>query len=428
MSSSPVRSKFASDVERISFPDARTAMLARTKPLPTEIVSLLEANGRVVAETYRASEDIVPFARSAMDGYALRASDTDGATEAVPTTLPVLGASYAGDAPSALLPGSASAITTGAMLPSGADAVVPFEDIDRIGDTIVIREPLAPRDHVFEPGDDAKGGEALVPAGTVLTPGGAALLASAGVSRVAVHRRPRVAIVSTGNEVVGLDQTPALGQIRNSNATMLAACLAADGAVVVSSEHAQDDEQALRTTLERALQGTDLVITTGGASTGERDFVKRACRTLGADFAFDSIALRPAKPTGFASVGATLVAVFPGNPAAAYVAYVSLLRGVIRRLSGHAEAYESLISATLYGTIRRKERRHFLMFASLKFYDGVLHAQPLENQCSSLVRTSAEANALIVADPGNGFLTTGQAVPVIVVDNSRLFKSPVSPK
>lgn len=413
--------RFASDTQlRISFPDARRAMLGAATALPAERVALLQASGRVAAETLRASDDIVPFARSAMDGYALRAHETRVASRGVPLRIRVIDTTYAGDVPGTLAPGSAMAITTGGMLPGGADAVVPFEEIERDGDTIAVFGALAPLDHVFEPGDDAKRGDVLVRTGDVITPGRAALLAAAGHAMVAVHRRPRVAIVSTGNELVPIEARPGGGQIRNSNATMLATGAQRDGAEIVFSEHARDAEAPLRDTLERALAHADLVITTGGASTGERDLVKGILRSLGAIFAFDSIALRPAKPTGFAVARERLVAVLPGNPAAAYVAYAALVRGVIRAQAGFERPYPRVIEATIQGRLHRKAERHFLMFAHAELTPLGFVVEPLENQCSSLVRTSADANALIVAEPGTGYLEPGDRVPIELLDASAL--------
>ncbi|GAC1312153.1 MAG: molybdopterin molybdotransferase MoeA [Vulcanimicrobiaceae bacterium] len=401
---------------RIAFPDARRAMLARTTPLAPETVALLDAHGRIAAETARAKDDIVPFARSAMDGYALRASETAGASASAPRRLPVSDATYAGDVPPALLPGSAMAITTGGMLPDGADAVVPFEEIDRDGATIALRAALVPLDHVFEPGDDARRGDVLVRAGERITPGRAALLASAGFATIAVHRRPRVAIVSTGNELVAIEATPGRGQIRNSNATMLAACACGDGAELVFIEHARDAEAPLRETLERALACADLVVTTGGASTGERDLVKGTLRALGGEFAFDSIALRPAKPTGFAVVRGRLVAVLPGNPAAPSVMYTSTTHRVTYASAGDPVPYPRRVDATIGGRLHRKANRHFLMFARASLGTHGFTVEPLENQCSSLVRTSADANALIVAEPGTGYLEPGDRVPIELLD------------
>lgn len=409
------RSRSTFDRERIAFPEARRSLVAATGALAWETVPLAEAHARVVAQTYRAREDIVPFARSAMDGYALRAATTRAATAATPLVLPIVGESFAGEASAALAAHGVRAITTGAMLPAGADAVVPFEDVERDGDRIVVRAPLAPLEHVFEPGDDAKRGDVLVSAGHLLGPGDVALLAAAGYATVATYRRPRVALVSTGSEIVPVDATPAPGQIRNSNASMLAGALAADGALVAFAEHAIDESVALRATLERALACADLVVTTGGASTGERDYVKGLVRDLGATFVFDTVALRPAKPTAFATLGATSIAILPGNPAAAYVAYVALVRGVVRRLGGHAQPYPTAVEATLRGAIRSKPDRHFLMFARLRASGGRLEVTPLADQCSSLVRTSADANALVVVEPGTATIGDGALVRCEIV-------------
>lgn len=401
---------------RIGFPEARRVVLAAAAPLEAETVSLREANARVVARTLHAAADIVPFARSAMDGYALRAAQTQSASASAPRVIAVASTTFAGDAPISLPTGCAVAIATGAALPEGADAVVPFEAVRATREAIALSSPLAVGQHVFAPGDDAKRGDVVARAGDVVTPGLAALLASAGFAALSVHRRPRVGLVSTGNEVVRVDDTPARGQVRNSNTAMLAAALERDGAQLVFSEHARDVEAQLRTTVRRALAESDLVITTGGASTGERDFVKETLRALGAAFLFDSIALRPAKPTGFARLGERLIAVLPGNPAAAYVAYVALVRGAIRRLAGHANPFPAALPARLAGSIHRKEERHFLMFGALEVRDGIFAVRPLANQCSSLVRTSADANALIVAEPGSGYFESGDVVPVEVLD------------
>jgi molybdopterin molybdotransferase len=401
---------------RFAFPDARRAILAVALPLDAETVSLLGANGRVASRTLLATEDIVPFARSAMDGYALRSAETRFASAGAPYVVRIASTTYAGDAASVLPEGYAIAIGTGAPLPDGADAVVPFEEVRATHETIALRAPLGAGDHVFAPGDDAKSGDVLVRAGDIITPGRAALLASAGYATLAVYRRPRVAIVSTGNELVAIDERPRTGQVRNSNAALLAACVERDGAQIVFLEHARDSEAPLRATLRRAAAGSDLVITTGGASAGVRDLVKDGLRAVGAKFVFDSIALRPAKPTAFAQVGAVFVAVLPGNPAAAYVAYAALIRGVVRRLAGDPNPFPAALPAELDGSVHRKEHRHFLLFGTLSIRDGTLTARPLENQCSSLVWTAAHANALIVVEPGSGSLHAGDAVRVEVTD------------
>jgi molybdopterin molybdotransferase len=402
-------------VGRVSLREARAVMLAAAEPLPIEESSLAAARERALARTVRSGEDLIPFARSAMDGYAVRAAETAGAAH-VPLAIPVRGAIYAGDLPGTLPARTATAISTGAPLPFGADAVVPWENVDVRGETIVLRASVAPEDHVFPPGEDARRGDVLVREGDVVTAGRAAILAAAGIARVAVRRRPRVGIVCTGDELIAIDAQPLPGQIRNSNATMLALHAAGDGAEVVSVAHAADTDGPLRAALRAAIASCDLVITTGGASSGERDLVKNVLSSLGARFAFTSIAMRPSKPTAFARTDRALVAVLPGNPAAAFVAYVTLVRGVVRRLAGRTDVVPPRVRAFVEGSLHAKRDRDFLMFGALRHDGGRFVVRSLENQCSSLVRTSADANALIHVPPGEATFATGSQLDVEVLD------------
>jgi molybdopterin molybdotransferase len=413
------------NVGRVSLRHARAAMLAAPSPLPSEEIFLAAARGRTLAHTVRANEDLIPFARSAMDGYAVSSADTVDAAHA-PLALPVRGAIYAGDLPGALPPRTATAISTGAPLPFGADAVVPWEDVKVHGDAIVLRRPIIAQAHVFPPGDDARRGDAIVHAGELLTAGRAAMLAAAGVGRVAVHRRPRVAIVCTGDELVDIGAQPQAGQVRNSNATMLAFHAANDGATIGTVAHAGDTDGVLREALRNAIASCDLVVTTGGASTGERDLVKGVLASLGARFAFTSVAMRPGKPTAFARTSGALVAVLPGNPAAAFVAYATLVRGVVRRLGGRSDCVPTRIAAVVEGSLHGKRDRDFLMFGALRHDGARFVVRPLENQCSSLVRTSAGANALIAVPPGEATFTTGSHVDVEVLDWERVAFGKVS--
>ncbi|HTW85705.1 MAG TPA: gephyrin-like molybdotransferase Glp [Candidatus Sulfotelmatobacter sp.] len=400
---------------RVDLAAARGLVLNGLAPVPAESVPLADAAGRIVAHPIRALDDLVPFARSGMDGYAVRADDTTGAVAGA-LVLPVVGTAFAGEAPAPLQPGTAAAIATGGALPPGADAVVPFEEVDDRGATIVVRAPVAAGAHVFLPGDDARRGEVVLEPGRVVTPGIAALLAAAGHAVVPVHRRPWVTIVSTGDELVPVDERPAFGQIRDSNATLLAACVRRDGGEVERCVRVRDAFEPLRDALLRALDDSDLIVTTGGASTGERDYAKRAVRAAGGTFAFESVALRPARPSAFARRGAAAIAVLPGNPAAAHVAYAALVRAALLRLGGRTDVAAPHVAAVLDGTLRGKADRHFLVFGRLS-HDGTrFRVRPLPNQCSSLVRTSADADALIVVPPGAGLLATGAEVGVDVLD------------
>lgn len=382
-------------------------MLAAAAPLGMERCSLDVSRDRALARTIRAREDLFPLARSAMDGYAVRTAEAAGAAHA-PLAIPVRGALYAGDLPTALAPGTAMAVSTGAPLPFGADAVVPWEDVELRGGAIVLRAIVQPQAHVFSPGEDARRGDVLARKGEMVTAGRAALLASAGFDRIMVTRRPCVGIVCTGDELVRISDKPRPGQIRNSNATMLASQAARDGAEIVMIAHSGDTDGPLRAALLEAIARCDLVITTGGASTGERDLVKGVLLSLGARFAFTSVAMRPAKPTGFAQAGRALVAVLPGNPAAAFVAYAMLVRGVVRRLGGRTDVVPARVQALVEGTVHAKRDRDSLMFGALRHDGSQFIVRPLENQCSSLVRITADANALIHVPPSERFATSSR--------------------
>jgi molybdopterin molybdotransferase len=398
-------------LDLVSFEDARRAIVTACAPLATEHVTLGDAAGRTLRETLVAREDLVPYARSAMDGFAIRASDAQPGA-----VLPIAGSAYAGSrAHVAHAPGTANAIATGAPIPDGADAVVPFERVERRGETIVIQTPLAPGDHVFPAGDDARTGDFLAQRGERLAAGTLALLAAAGYTHVPCARTPRVAIITTGEELVAVEQTPGFGQIRNSNATLLGASLAGSTATVVSNEHVRDDRAALLDAIVRATQSCDLVMTTGGASVGEKDFVKGILDELGAEFAFRSVALRPARPTAFATIGASRILALPGNPAAAFVGLHAFGMPALRAFEGARDPFPPRVRARLRGTLHGKAARTYLAFVMLLLdEDGRLEAAPLDNQCSSLTRTASGAAGFAIVGPERGDVRDGDLVDVDV--------------
>ncbi|MBV8150959.1 MAG: molybdopterin molybdotransferase MoeA [Candidatus Eremiobacteraeota bacterium] len=412
----------------IGFREAQAAVLETAgEPLGVESIALETALGRVAAQAVVAKTDLVAFARSAMDGYAVRTADTLRANAEDRLRLEVVQTLFAEAGSATHRPGTATGIATGTPIPHGADAVIPFELVERDGNTIEISAPARVGENVFPPGEDAHAGEQIVAVGQTLTPASLGLAGVAGSAQISVFVRPRVAIVSTGDELVEIGEEPQHGQVRNSNAPMLATMVRDAGGDVVAVRKVADVPAALRDALAQALEEADLVITTGGASAGPRDFVKATLRELGVRFAFESIALRPARPTGFGRRERTLVAVLPGNPAAAFVGFAEFVRPALLRIAGFETVLYPEVPAILEGDIHAKATRTYLVFGSLRHDGGRFVANPIVNQCSAIVRTAADANCLIVLEPREGTLETGDSVAVHVLDWNRVAFSSVAP-
>ena len=411
----------------IGFDEALRTILSIVQPLRSENVALPQALGRINAATVIADEDAVPFPRSAMDGYAVRANECALATHENPIDIPVAGQVFAEQGESSLPLGAALAITTGAPLPWGADSVIPHERTERRGAAVRIFAPVSLGNCVFPPGEDFRRGDELVATGEVLNPGKLALLAFAGRPTVLVFRRPRVAIVCTGTELVDVAATPARGQVRNSNAVALSALVLAAGGEPRYEGVARDSRAALAAMLLRARRGADLLITTGGASAGERDLVKSVLTELGADFHFAHVAMRPGRPFGFAEWDGIPVCVLPGNPAAAFVCFQKLVRPALARLSGNPTTALPAMRARLGAELHSRPGRRYFVLARLECKSGGFVVKPLANQCSALVRTAADANAIVTvpetSDGSTAGLRRGEMTDVEVFDWPSVFRS-----
>ena len=396
----PLRTQpgISSFLDLVDVGQARRLVEQGIRPVPVDWIALSQARGRVLGSPIHADADIVPFARSAMDGYAVRALDVASACGNV-ALLRVGGDVYAQRGTHGHLAGTATAVATGAPLPCGADAVVPIEAVDRQGDYISITRTVTTGDHIFPPGEDAKKGQLLIAAGQRLHAGSLALLASAGIHRLPVFRRVRVAIVCTGDELVPIETAPAPGQIRNSNGLMLSTLVEECCGDVVQCDVVPDVPTQVTAALRNAFGNADIVITSGGASSGPRDFVKASLESLGTEFLFRSVAMRPGRPMAFGTRHGTIVAVLPGNPAAAFVGFVELVRPALLRLAGLLQTRLACVAAEIReGKAKGKIDRSTFLFASVAF--DATKTNPvltlLANQCSSLTRTAAAANSLVV--------------------------------
>jgi molybdopterin molybdotransferase len=381
----------------ISLHDARQILLSRLAAVETEAVPLIDAPGRILASDIIAAEDLVPFARSAMDGFAVRATDTDTASREKPVELQISGAAFAEAGSSSIARRTAIAISTGAPVPIGADAVIPIEEVEVANGRVRIFAPCAGGQSIFPPAEDAKRGEVLLHRGERIQGRDIGMLAMAGISSVPAFRRPRVSILTTGNELVEISAAPKFGQIRNSNSPALAALVEECGAESRIVGVAPDDPASVREFLQRAAVDADLVITAGGASRGERDYIKQVLAELGTEMKFNTVAMRPGRPMGFAVWDKLPVCIVPGNPAAVFVCFQVFVAPAIRKLAGLRE--EKILApklrARIRGRIHGRPGLEYVVFARASMTSGRLEVQALRNQCSALVRSASEANALV---------------------------------
>ncbi|MFL5779705.1 MAG: gephyrin-like molybdotransferase Glp [Thermoleophilaceae bacterium] len=389
--------------ELISVAEARRRVLAAARPLPAEEVRLAGALGRVLAEAVASPHDLPPFDASAMDGYAVIAGPA--------AELAVVGESRAGrPAERALAPGEAIAISTGAVVPAGADAVVPVERTTASNGRVAVPDTAAGA-NVRRAGEDVRGGEAVLAAGTELGPAELAVLASLGRERVSCGATPRVAVLVTGDELVPPGRPLGPGQIRDSNATALAAQAARAGARVELSEHVPDERDATIGALRRALDAADVVCVSGGVSVGEHDHVKAALATVGAEESFWGVALKPGKPTWFgtARAGDTLVFGLPGNPVSAMVTFHLLARPALRALMG-GEPTDTRVKATLDAPVRLSPLREQAVRCRLAAREDGWHVEPTKAQGSHVLTSMLGAGALALLPAGDGTLEPGARV------------------
>ncbi|MDB5482762.1 MAG: molybdopterin molybdenumtransferase MoeA [Caulobacteraceae bacterium] len=383
-------------------------MLSGLTPLGIDEVPLAGALGRFLARPVLAARDQPPFAASAMDGWAVRAVDGEGPRRIVGES--AAGHGYAGE----VGPGEAVRIFTGAALPAGADAVVIQEDARREGDQVFIPAVAHPR-HIRSAGLDFRAGDRLLEAGVRLDPWRLSLAAAAGVATPAVFARPRLAILSTGEEVVEPGGKPGPFQIFNSGSTALTALAETWGAQAVPLPPVGDDEAATARAVAEA--GGDLVVTLGGASVGDHDLVKPALARLGLSLVVESVAVRPGKPTWFGTLGdGRRVLGLPGNPASALVCAELFLRPILRALQGARPGPFTVSARAEEPLPANGDREHWLRARLTRGPDGVLWAKPLRDQDSSLVTIFAEADALIRRARRAPDLAAGEALEALILD------------
>jgi molybdopterin molybdotransferase len=388
----------------ISIDEARKRVLAEVKPLAPSAVPLADALGRVLREDAVAAEDLPPFDASAMDGFAVPDRHAG--------RLRIAGESRAGTpVPGPLVPGTCLRVSTGAVVPVGAFAVVPVERVEELGEEVEVPETDEAQ-NIRRAGEDLRRGEVAIAAGTGLGPAEIAVLASLGVPEPVVSAKPRIAVIATGDELVEPGEPLGPGQIRNSNAYGVAALARGAGAEVVGTGHAPDTLEGTRGAIAAELDRTDVLAITGGVSVGPHDHVKTALAELGVAERFWGVNLQPGKPTWFGlREGGPLVFGLPGNPVSAMVTFKLFAVPALRALQG-ADPTPRRGVAVLGEGVKRNGKRDQMMRVRLDASDGLWRAAPTKAQFSHVLSSMLDAHALARIPAGQGMLEAGERVDI----------------
>lgn len=399
----------------ISVADAIQSVIEQTQTLPPETVSLADACGRFLAEDVIADSDLPPFDRSQMDGYAVRAGDTENA----PVRLQIVGESAAGNGwHQEMKAGEAVRIMTGAPLPAGADSVQQVEMTQELSpDLVEIQQSISLGRSIVARGSEVKRGATVLRAGEQINSAALATLASFGYANVKVGKRPRVAVLATGSELVAVNELPGPDQIRDSNNYSIGSYAALAGAQVERLPLAGDDMAQLKQQISEASKRSDVVITSGGVSMGVYDFTKAALKELGCEIFFERVALRPGKPTVFARLpNGTLVFGLPGNPVSVSVTFNLFARTALLRMQGAHEASLSEQHAILARDVKgAAERESYLPAVMRTDNEGHLIAEPLKWGGSSDFVAFTRATALIIVAAGSEKHLAGTVVRVVTL-------------
>ncbi|AJY68992.1 molybdenum cofactor biosynthesis protein MoeA [Geobacter sulfurreducens] len=394
-----------------SFTEARSIILDRVAPLGVERVDILEAVGRVLAENLIAPWEMPLCDNSAMDGFAVRADDCGE----IPVSLKVTGYIPAGGRPSAPVePGCAIRIMTGAPVPAGCDAVVPVEETEDEGGTVRVTGTVARRQHIRFKGEDVATGDMVIARGTLLQPPEISMLASFGKALVPVFRKARVAILSTGDELVELGESPAPGTIINSNALSLAAAVLQCGAEPVIIGIARDNRESHREKLTEGLKA-DVLITSAGVSAGDRDLVRDVLAELGAEQLFWKVDMKPGGPTAFSMHGPVPVFSLPGNPVSTMITFEFFVRPALLRMMGHSRVVRPFVKATLLEEARKKPGKVNFLRVQATERDGRLVASTAGEQHTGILRTMVNANALVLLPREASVVPAGSEVEMMIL-------------
>ncbi len=406
----------------ISVEKALKTILVNFRPLGLEKISILQARERVIGENIFAPRNIPSADNSAMDGYAVRHTDIKGVTKNKPLKLKIIEDIPAGKiALKKIKKGEAARIMTGAVIPEGADSVVRQEDAQKDGKTVIIYTSASKGENVRFAGEDVREGNLVVKKGHVLRPAHIGMLAALGKAFISVYQKPRVAIMSTGDELVDIKTNPGPGKIVNSNSYSLAAQVLECGGIPVMLGIAKDKKTDLQNKFKTALDA-DVIISSGGVSVGDFDFVKNVMGEIGNAMHFWQVAMRPGKPLAFGAIEGVPLFGLPGNPVSAMVSFEQFARPSLMKMQGHKNIFRRTVKAVCADEIQKKEGfKHFIR-AVVKEEKGKYVVSTTGDQGSGILRSMVTANALIVVGENQTRIKKGATVSVQLLDDS-LFRS-----
>ncbi|MDY6875081.1 MAG: molybdopterin molybdotransferase MoeA [Chloroflexota bacterium] len=401
----------------LSVEDALERVLREFHPLEPEPVPILDALGRVLAEDVRADDDIPPYANSSMDGYAVLAADTGGASHRNPIRLRCVGEVAAGYVPGTeVMPGTALRIMTGAPIPQGADGVVRVEDTETDGDWVEVLAGVKVGQYVRPAGEDVRQGDLVLRRETFVRPQEVGMLAALGRREVSVIRRPRVAVLATGDEVVEIDAPLAPGKIRNANSYSNAAQVVKCGGIPILLGIARDRAPELTQKIQAGLEhGIDLFLTSGGVSMGDFDLVKNVLAAEGT-IDFWKVRMKPGKPLAFGRIDGIPFLGLPGNPVSVMVSFEMFARPAILKMLGLAELERSVVEATLMDEVKHKDSRRHYLRVRVEQHEGAYRAYLTGEQGSGILSSMVKANALAIIPEEWTHAPAGARVRVVMLD------------
>jgi molybdopterin molybdotransferase len=393
----------------ISVEEALSIILQETTVLEYEEKDILSCLNKVLAEDIYSKDNLPPFNKSAMDGYAIKSEDTNLCKDETLAELEIIGLIKAGEfSNEELNEGQAIKIMTGAPLPKGADAVIQIEKVNVNGDKLYVYDKVKSGNNVIRLGEEIKAGEVALEKGTLIRPTEIGVLASLGYSRIKVYRNPIISLLITGDELIDINSELTVGKIRNSNEYSLRALIKNIGAEALLFGIVKDEKDILKSKVKEALEKSDVVITSGGASVGDFDFVEQVLTEINADVKFKSVAIKPGKPISFALIGKKLFFSLPGNPLAAITTFEEFVKPACEKMLGKEISDDKTFPVILCDDFKAKEGRRKYIYVRIENIDGKFYGYKLGSQSSNHLMTMSKANGIIIMPEDIGYKKAGE--------------------